>query len=150
MIKKISFCSVVLATLAVAAAAPPVAKVLSSGRFSLRGADVQTGGVPSWPVMSGDEIATSSSAATVQFADGSKVNITPNSRAKVEAGSNGLVFRLLSGGGDFTLTRNSAVKIYNNTALVTGSSGQITNAAAASNSAHTQALRPPPPPISSR
>ena len=86
---------VVLVSMAFAGA--PVATVTSSAAFELRGAEVKVEGVPSWPVLQGDVIATKAVPAVIVFKDGSRVSLHPNSKARVESTKDGLSFRLLDG-----------------------------------------------------
>lgn len=74
------------------------ASVSSSEQFRLRGAVVPAGGVPSWPVWSGDEIATERAAATVFFGDGRSVTIKPNSIVRFETTNNESNLRVIKGG----------------------------------------------------
>lgn len=89
-----------------------VATVTSSGTFDLHGAAVRTEGVPFWPVMAGDEIATYASSALVRFQDGTFVALGKNSRAKVETVDNIPVFRLVGGTMQVTAAQTSAVRFY--------------------------------------
>ena len=137
------------------AAAAPVATVSSSGTFELRGKQVKTDGVPSWPMMEGDEIGTSGGAATIQFRDGSRVTLNGKSRAKVEKTEDGLVFRLLAGAMQFTLAPKPAVAFYNGANVVPARVGVTTAASTSAVSTGVlvkpaRVLPPPPPPISSR
>jgi len=91
-----------LSSLAVAAAtcmsaAKPVASVTSSSSFVLRGNVINTDGVPTWPIMAGDEIAANSGPVTVSFNDGSRMTLQQNSLARVESSKAGLVLRLMTG-----------------------------------------------------
>ena len=137
------------------AGAAPVATVSSAGTFELRGKQVKTDGVPSWPMMEGDEIGTSGGPATIQFRDGSRVTLNGKSRAKVEKSDDGLVFRLLSGAMQFTLAPKAAVAFYNGTNVVPARVGVATSASTGTAGvravvAPTRILPPPPPPISGR
>src|SRR5579863_3903839 len=82
---------------AVAFAASPVATITSSGKFELRGVSVKNEGIPSWPVMAGDEIRTLGSSATILFRDGSTVMLSEQAFARVEKSGNKVSFRLLDG-----------------------------------------------------
>jgi ferric-dicitrate binding protein FerR (iron transport regulator) len=102
-----------------ALAGGPVATVTSPAAFELRGAEVKVQGVPSWPVLQGDLIATKAAPAVIVFKDGSRVSLHPNSKARVESTKDGLSFRLLDGfmqilaapgSGIGYLSRNVSVK----------------------------------------
>ncbi len=88
-------CVVLAGSMAYAGA--PVATVTSSAAFELRGAEVKVEGVPSWPVLQGDVIATRAVPAVIVFKDGSRVSLHPNSKGQVESTKDGLRFRLLDG-----------------------------------------------------
>src|ERR1700722_9589937 len=87
----------ILALAALACAAAPVASVTSSAPFDLAGNHVNVGGVPSWTVMSGDDIATSSGQATIQLRDGSRIVLLANSRIRVSSDGDSFSVRLFSG-----------------------------------------------------
>jgi hypothetical protein len=101
-------------TLASATLAQPasIATVTASGPFTLRGAAVNPEGVPSWPVMSGDEIASQSVPVTINFPDGSRIVLSPNSRARVQTGPDGRpTFQLLAGEALYDLRQLDAVRL---------------------------------------
>ena len=93
-------------------AASPVAKVTGTEGLLLRGHAVPTGGVNSWPVAAGDEIATSALATTIQFNDGSRVTLASNSKAKVESNGDKLAFRLLAGAMRLAPSATSGISFY--------------------------------------
>jgi hypothetical protein len=129
----------------------PVATVTSSADFDLHGAVVRTGGIPSWPVMSGDEIATHASSALIRFQDGTSVALGENSRAKVETVDSVLVFRLSGGTMQVTAGQSPAVKFYDGTKFVAVRPG--VNPTVGQGIGRYSLLPPPPPPptpISSR
>ena len=133
-------------------AAAPVATVTSASTFELRGKQVRADGVPSWPMMEGDEIGTSNGAATIQFRDGSRVTLSGKSRAKVEKKDDSFVFRLLTGTMQFTLAPNSSVAFYNGANAVPAQVGVIGSASTTPQGrlAPTRVLPPPPDPGSGR
>jgi hypothetical protein len=92
-------------------AAPPVATASSAEPFQLRGARVPTAGVPSWPLMAGDEIATENAAATITFRDGSRVTLARNSRAKLEQQGDNTLLRLLDGSMRYLVSRGSGLRL---------------------------------------
>jgi ferric-dicitrate binding protein FerR (iron transport regulator) len=121
---RFAFRMVTLSALAALAfAASPVATISSAGTFELHGAAVKTEGIPSWPVMGGDDIRTGASPATVQFLDGSTVVLSEQSLARVEAFGNNLQFRLLSGVMQVNAAKDSAIKYSNNGKPVAAKSG---------------------------
>jgi len=129
----------------------PVATVTSSGTFDLHGAAVRTEGIPSWPVMAGDEIATHASSALIRFQDGTSVALGANSRAKVETVDNVLVFRLSGGTMQVTASQNSTVKFYEggqSVAVRSGVNPRVGNGTQVKDNGIT--LPPPPAPISGK
>lgn len=77
--------------------AQPVASVTSSVNFMLRGAEVNVAGVPTWAMMTGDEVSTHQGPATIEFVDGTRLTLLENTRAKVEMAGSAMILRLLSG-----------------------------------------------------
>ena len=144
-----------LVSASILAAAAPVATISSSGTFELRGKSVRTEGVPSWPMMAGDEVGTSAGSAEIRFRDGSRVTLNPNSRAKVEKTETGLVFRLQAGEMEFAVAPKSTVTFYNRAAAVPAQAGVTTTASTGEAVAGAafkryRILPPPPPPASGR
>ena len=131
-------------------AAAPVATVTSTGAFELHGATVRIEGVPSWPMMVGDDIRTTNAAAIIEFRDGSRVTLGEKSRAKVEKGEDGLVLRLLSGAMRFTIAPDSALKAFNNDKPIAAPAGIPTTATTNGRVMvpNLEPRRPPPPPVS--
>jgi hypothetical protein len=134
----VSFLSLALVT---AFAANPEVSVTSAEPFRLRGAVVPVAGVPSWPVLVGDEIATDRAAALVRFGDGTTVTLRENSSARFENAGDRPIFRLLTGGMDVKPTAQSRVGFYSQNRVVAAPAGRLTTAIIKSNAAP----RPPPP-----
>jgi hypothetical protein len=89
-----------------------VATVTSTATFELRGANVTPGqGVPTWPVMAGDEIKSAGGSVTISFPDGSSVILDPGSSAKVDMSGQTPQFQLTSGSAHYALKSASAVKL---------------------------------------
>jgi hypothetical protein len=106
----------------------PVATVSSSGSFDLHGSTVKTEGIPYWPVVAGDEIATHGSSAIIRFHDGTSVSLGENSRARVETIDNVLVFRLSGGTMQVNAAPVSAIKFFQggqNVAVHSGYNPQV-------------------------
>ena len=136
----------------IALAAGPVATVTSSAAFELRGAEVKVEGVPSWPVLQGDVVATKTAPALIIFKDGSRVTLQPNSKARVENTKDGLRFNLLDGVMQIIAARDSGVGYLSRDVPVKTPPGVETVAATAPTGVKRQALLlpPPPGPISTR
>ena len=81
-------------------AAGPLGKVSSSGPLTLNGKAVPATAVASLPVAAGDEIATSSSAAMIYFADKSRATIAPNSKIRLETHNASVALRIVTGSVD--------------------------------------------------
>jgi hypothetical protein len=92
-------------------AATPVASVSTSQPFSLDGHSISAKGVASWPLVVGDELATSTAPAQIYFHDGSSIALAPKSDAKIAGTSAEPVFLLVSGSLDYNLTKNSKVSV---------------------------------------
>jgi len=147
-----------LALAGLAYSASPVATVTSSRSFELRGATVKPEGVPSWPVMAGDEIRTSSAPARIVFRDGSKVTLDAASAVRIEQTVGNVNVRLSSGSMD-VLSRSAALQVYQNSNSVSVTPGKLTKVTtvttlqgdAASNK-RTLIAKPPstPGPVSNR
>jgi len=145
--------ALLLALAGLAFGSAPVATVASAGTFDLHGAAVRTEGVPFWPVMAGDEIATHASSALIRFQDGTSVALGENSRAKVETVDNILVFRLVGGTMQVTAAQTPAVRFYDGTQSVAVRSGLNPRVGKGAGLPQLLTLPPPPPPpgpISSR
>jgi hypothetical protein len=97
---------------ALLAAAAPAGRITSSGALTVNGTPVPAAAVASLPLVAGDEIATSSSAAVIVFADRTRAVIEPNSRVKLEANGASVRARLLSGpAGGLPSSLQSAARI---------------------------------------
>jgi hypothetical protein len=96
-------------------AGSPVGSVTSSDNFQLSGSEVSVAGVPSWPLLAGDEIQTRTGSAMVRLADGSRVVVGSNSRVAFErsAGSATRV-KLLSGSLKYSSGKDSLLEIVAN------------------------------------
>jgi hypothetical protein len=147
--------SLLVAVAGLSLAASPVATVSSAGSFALRGATVKTDGVPSWPVMAGDEIKTSVASAVIQFRDGSRVTLGAASTLRVEQTVSNLNVRLSSGSME-VLSRSSALQVYQNSMPVNVIPGKLTKVNTSSVTKDVTSTdfkaepRPRPIPISSR
>jgi hypothetical protein len=117
--------SFAVASIGIVIAASPVATVTSSRAFDLRGATVKPDGVPSWPVMAGDEIKTSSAPARILFRDGSRVTLDAATAVRVEESVSGVNVRLSSGSME-VLSRSSALQVYQNSNAMPIVPGKLT------------------------
>lgn len=104
--------AVALAGAVVLSAAVPIGSVTSGETFTLRGHTVPAAGIPNWPVMVGDVIATTTSPAVVQFRDGSRAMLATNTRAKIEQGNGTAVLRVESGSAAFRSSPRPKVTFY--------------------------------------
>lgn len=59
-----------------------VANASGSGPFSINGASLANG-VPSWPIMNGDQITTGSTAVVITLPDGTVLDLDPRSRVTI-------------------------------------------------------------------
>lgn len=99
-----------------------LATATAAQSFTLRGVEVNPSGVPSWPVMPGDETTAGSGPVTFTFENGSRVAVAPGSRARVELAGGKPLFRLLSGEAAYDLKRPDSVVLAEPTKVVTVSS----------------------------
>ena len=112
MRKLVCIFAALLAAAALMCAQSQVATVTSNAPFQLRGANVTTDqGVPSWPVMPGDEIKAGSEAVVIGFPDGSSISLGPGSSAKITLSGLTPAFQLECGTAQYTLSALSAVKL---------------------------------------
>ncbi len=116
----------------VAFAAEPVATVSSGSDFTLRGAKIETAGVPSWPLLAGDSIAAGTAPIRIRFQDGSVATLSPDSSAKVEQSDSGLLLRLLDGAMQFTGASNSTLSVFSGQTAVTTAANVQTSVTAGS------------------
>jgi hypothetical protein len=139
-----------------AVASEPVASVTSSTAFDLHGNRINVNGVPSWPVMAGDDITTQSGQAMIQLRDGSRVQLQGNSHVQVESKDDGsLLVRLLSGAMQIVFLGSSPTRtqFYTQATVITPASGQVVSVGAAPVTdapSGLKALAARPAPISSR
>jgi hypothetical protein len=59
-----------------------LANVSGAGPFSINGASMANG-VPSWPVMNGDQITTGSTAVVITLPDGTQLDLEPRSQVTI-------------------------------------------------------------------
>ena len=96
---------------AIALAATPVGSLSSSGSVVLSGSSIPETAASSLPVVAGDLIRTSSSSATIVFADKSQLVIAPDSQvALVTQGSN-LQVQVISGSAMLNNTKKSTIEL---------------------------------------
>ena len=74
----------VLVVAAVAWGGQPLGTVSCSGTLVINGAAVPAAGVPSWPLKAGDVVGARGGAATITFADGSRVVIDDQGKVQVD------------------------------------------------------------------
>jgi len=100
-----------LLAVSLAFAAGPVGTVSSKEAFRLRGKTVPVEGVPSWPIMAGDELATDQGPATLQFKDGSRVVIGKSSKVKLAEAEGSLILKLIDGSMKYTMASTSTIRL---------------------------------------
>jgi hypothetical protein len=92
-------------------ALPSIATVTSAEPFSLDGHKILSPGVTSYPLVSGDTIATTNGLAVLLFRDGSSIKLDQNSIVKLETVGFNPTVTLLLGGLDYRLVAGSNVKV---------------------------------------
>lgn len=90
-------CFAVLISAGISYAAEPIANIRSSTTFKVQGVSVPSTVTTAWPLVSGDEIVTGSSSASILLNDGSRVNVEKDSRVKLETAAGETTLRILSG-----------------------------------------------------
>jgi ferric-dicitrate binding protein FerR (iron transport regulator) len=106
-----------------------VATVTSSAPFTLRGAGLIPGqGVPTWPVLAGDNIKAGSAMTIVTYPDGSVITLAPGSEARVDLVNGKPTFQLLSGTARYSLKSTTAVQVLvsNQPVALASGSGTLT------------------------
>lgn len=93
------------------AAASPVAKITSGEPFILSGTRVPVAGIPNWPLVAGDEVVTAKAPGRIDFADGSRVYVMPNSKIKITVESGRTVVRLEEGALSYTFAKDSTAGV---------------------------------------
>lgn len=88
-----------------------VASAIASGPFILGGLRIPTEGVPSWPVLAGDRIASGVSLVTITTTDGSRINVDRNSVVTVERTPAGVSVRVEQGTATYNLTRGGVTEV---------------------------------------
>jgi hypothetical protein len=100
------------ASISLVSAQSQVATATSTAPFQLRGASVTTDqGVPSWPVLPGNEIKAGSAPVVITFAGGSTIPLSPGASAKITMDGQTPHFVLQCGSASYTLSAPSAVKL---------------------------------------
>ena len=93
-------------------AASPVAMVRSSSPFVLSGAAVPVAGMSSYPITAGDELVAGMAPVLIAFADGSRVTLEKNSKARIESEDQNTVLRLVAGSGTYRLSQGSKLRLF--------------------------------------
>jgi hypothetical protein len=93
-------------------AASPLAMVRSSSPFVLDGTMVPVAGMSSYPITAGDEIVAGTAPAVITFADGSRVVLEKNSKARIESEGKNTVLRLAAGSGTYRLSSGSRLRLF--------------------------------------
>ena len=140
-----------------AVAESPVASVSSPEPFMLDGVQMPVAGVPSWPLVGGDEVSTTNAPAVISFQDSSQVTLDKNSKARLKRSGAGITLFLLQGTFLIRSVVGSKVKVATLDHAITplvGSEVQLSvapgsNASQVSNNSPivtASAKKPPPPP----
>jgi hypothetical protein len=97
-----TFCAslVLLTAVALSASAANIAAVTSGSSFTLDGHYINTPGVTSYPLVSGDVVATSTTSLVIVLVNGASVKVAPNSSIKVSGTAVAPLVTLLSGSVD--------------------------------------------------
>src|SRR5437667_670663 len=90
-------CSMLAAIGLSAGAEAPLATISSSAPFELRGVRVPVEGVPSWPLVQGDVVATTMAPAVVSFPNLSQATVDKGSRIELKRNRDRTTLKLLGG-----------------------------------------------------
>jgi hypothetical protein len=99
-------------------ATPTVATVTSPEPIALDGHALSGVVISSWPLVTGDSVATTSSPATLSFKDGSSVQLSKNSSANLVGSSDQPKLVLTSGSLDYKIVPGSKLIVARSTDLV--------------------------------
>jgi hypothetical protein len=141
-------------------AGTPLGTIASSGPVQLSGSRISPSAVSSWPLVSGDEIVTTTSLALIRLQDRSTIALNKNSRAKLMNIGGTTRLQLSQGSASYKLTSGSQLQIYaldrlirpqfGQSGTVSIESGSVLTAPLASSSATTNrtvaAAKPKPKP----
>lgn len=97
-------------------ASAPLATVSSAEPVTLSGHSLSAPGVSSWPLVTGDEITTSTAPATILFRDGSSVALAAKSSALLTGTSTQPKLVLIAGRLNYSLVAGSKVALSRSTA----------------------------------
>ncbi len=114
MRKPLSILVIGFAAAVVGVGQKPIGNVTSSAPFELRGAAVNPGqGVPSWPVLAGDDLKAGTALTIVTFTDGSVVTLEPGSTShfSIVGSTSTPVFRLVLGVANYSLRGLNSVRL---------------------------------------
>lgn len=128
-----------------ARAATPLASVSSAESFRLNGVRIPVEGVPSWPLVGGDDVATSGASAVILFPDRSRVTLDKNSRARLSSVNGRVELRLVEGQMSVNVATRSGPEIYTPSGRVQTRFGSET-AVTVKGVLKPVAAKPPPPP----
>ncbi len=96
-------------------ASAPIATVSSPEPVTLAGHSLSAPGVASWPLVTGDEITTSTAPATILFHDGSSVALAAKSSALLTGTSTQPKLVLIAGSLNYSLVAGSKVALSRST-----------------------------------
>ena len=96
-------------------ASAPIATVSSAEPVTLAGHSLSAPGVSAWPLVTGDEITTSTATATILFRDGSSVALAAKSSALLTGTSTQPKLVLIAGSLNYSLVAGSKVALSRST-----------------------------------
>jgi hypothetical protein len=111
MRRALSLSLLVTVALCTASAAEPVASVRSAAAFKVQGVSVPSTVTTAWPLISGDEITTGASPASILLLDGTRVNLGSDSRLKIDTSSAETTLHILSGSLSYKKSGSSQLSI---------------------------------------
>jgi len=111
MTKVLTIGFICFSTALFATAGQSVATATSSDAFELHGNLVNVQGVPSWPLLAGDDVVARGSTVEISMKDGSRLTLSPNSHVRIESTTDGLSANLVSGSMQLALVTDSHLRI---------------------------------------
>ena len=117
-----------------AMASTPIATIYSPQPLTIDGHAVSAPGISSWPIVIGDEVATSTAPGTILFQDGSSIRLAAKSSARLSGTSAHPKLLLVAGNLDYKLAAGSSLELSNSQPAApqdAGAAGQASTPATA-------------------
>jgi len=113
MRRSFAFASLITVFSCIAVASAPIANMTSKQAITLDGHGLAAVGIASWPLVMGDEVATSGAPGIILFNDGSSIQLASRSAIKIVGSSAEPKIVLLSGSLDYKFVSGSKLSVTN-------------------------------------